>query len=417
MEFFDALSATSHWREVQSRPSEGRVSAALTSADLPAFMRGSETASGEYVTASKALENMAILRCVSLISESIGMLPLNLMARGDEKAYATEHALYRVLKSRPNEFQGPYKFKSTMQLRALLKGNAYARVIWRGDTVVRLIPLDSDKVTPKMNDDFTVRYEYRRPDGGIITLPARDVLHLADLADDEHGLIGISRVKKAREAVALALQAQKAAGRIFKNGVMAGGALIYPRKLDEQQIKNIRESLEANSAGVNNAHKWMVLEDGITAEKWANSARDSELGGSRDHQIEEIARAFGVPRPLLMMDDTSWGSGIEQLGIFFIQFGLQHWFNIWEDEIALKLLSEKERDLYYAKFNERALLRGTLKDQADFFAKALGSGGSQPWMTANEIRDLQELPKSDASAADSLESTLTRKTNVPAQAT
>lgn len=417
MELFDALSATSHWREAQSVLRGGRPQAALTSADLPMFMRGSETASGEYVTASNALENMAILRCVSLISESIGMLPLNLTARGDEKAYATEHPLYRVLKSRPNEFQGPYKFKSTMQLRALLKGNAYARVIWRGDSVVRLVPLDSDKVTPKMNDDFTVRYEYRRPDGGILTLAARDILHLADLADDEHGLVGISRVKKAREAIALAMQAQKAAGRIFKNGVMAGGALIYPRKLDEQQIKNIRESLEASSAGVNNAHKWMVLEDGIQAEKWANSARDSELGGSRAHQIEEIARAFGVPRPLLMMDDTSWGSGIEQLGIFFVQYGLQHWFNIWEEEIALKLLSEKERDLYYAKFNERALLRGTLKDQADFFAKALGSGGSAPWMKPNEVRDLQELPKSDDPNADSLESALMRKSNVPASTT
>lgn len=417
MELFDALSATSHWRPAQSQPSGGQVFSALTSADLPAFMRGGETASGEYVTASKSLENMAILRSVSLISESIGMLPLNLMASGDKKAYASEHAAHRLCKHRPNEFQGPYKFKSTMQLRALLHGNAYARIIWRGNTPVRLIPLDSNKVTPKLNDDFTVRYEYQRPDGGLVTLAAREILHLADLADDEHGLIGLSRVKKAREAIGLALQAQKAAARVFKNGVMAGGALSYPRKLDDQQIKNIRESLEARYAGTENAHKWMVLEDGITAEKWANSAKDSELGESRDHQIEEIARAMGVPRPLLMMDDTSWGTGIEQLGIFFIQYGLQHWFNIWEDELALKLLTEKERELYYFKVNEHALLRGTLKDQADFFAKALGSGGSRPFMKSNEVRDRLDLPKSDDPDADSLQSTLTRNTNVPAQAT
>ena len=417
MELFDALSASSHWREVQSRPVDSPVQAALTSADLMGYMRGGETASGEYVTASKSLENMAVLRCVSLISESMGMLPMNLTARGDEKAFATEHAAYRLVKHRPNEYQGAYKFKSTMQLRALVRGNAYARIIWRGTTPVRLIPLDSTKVTPKMNDDYTVRYEILRPDRSILTLAARDILHLADLADDEHGLIGLSRVDKARESIALAIQAQKAAGRVFKNGVMAGGALTYPRKLDEQQIKNIRDSLEGRYAGTENAHKWMVLEDGITADKWANTAKDSELKESRDHQIEEIARAFGVPRPLLMMDDTSWGSGIEQLGIFFVQYGLQHWFNIWEDEFALKLLTEKERDLYYFKVNEHALLRGTLKDQADFFAKALGSGGSQPFMKANEVRDRLDLPKSDDPAADSMQSTLTRNANVPAQAT
>ena len=47
---------------------------------------------------------------------------------------------------------------------------------------------------------------------------------------------------------------------------------------------------------------------------------------NRNHQIEEVARAFGIPRPLLMMDDTSWGSGIEQLAIFFIQHALLSWF-------------------------------------------------------------------------------------------
>jgi len=417
MGLLDRFRAKKAAPEASSRPAPGQIFASLTSADLLDFMRGGETSSGEYVTTAKALENMGLLRCVSLICESIGMLPLNLVERGDEKAYATDHSVHNVLKKKPNEFQGPFKFKSTMQLRLLLHGNAYARIIWRGNTVVRMIPLDSRKVTPKMNDDFTVRYEYHRPDGSILTLAAREVFHLADLADDEHGLIGLSRVQKAREAIGLALQAQKAAGRIFKNGVMAGGALYHPAKLDDQQFKNIADSLENRYAGADNAHRWMVLEDGMKAEKWADSAADSQHIENRNHQLEEIARAFGVPRPLLMMDDTSWGSGIEQLGIFFIQYGLQHFFNIWEDEIALKLLNDRERDKYYAKFNERALLRGTLKDQAEFFAKALGSGGSQPWMTANEVRDLQELAKSRAPVADSLESTLTRNTNVPAPTT
>jgi HK97 family phage portal protein len=417
MGLFDRFRAMKSSPAAQASTSGGKTSTVLNDPLFLEYLRGSETSSGEYVTTSKALENMGLLRCVSLISESIGMLPLNLVERGDEKAYATDHAVHNVLKNKPNEFQGPFKFKSTMQVRLLLHGNAYARIIWRGNTLVRMIPLDSRKVTPKMNDDFTVRYEYQRPDGGILTLGARDVFHLADLAEDEHGLIGLSRVKKAREAIGLALQAQKAAGRIFKNGVMAGGALYHPAKLDDQQFKNIADSLENRYAGADNAHRWMVLEDGMKAEKWANSAADSQHIENRNHQIEEIARAFGVPRPLLMMDDTSWGSGIEQLGIFFVQYGLQHFFNIWEDEIALKLLSDPERAKYYAKFNERALLRGTLKDQAEFFAKALGSGGSAPWMKPNEVRDLQDLSKSNDPAAESLQSPLMRNTNVPAPTT
>lgn len=409
------------WRKeatpaAQLRPDvvgEGKAFASLTSADLYDFMRGGATSSGEYVTASSALGNMALLRCVSLISESIGMLPLNVIVRGDEKAYATDHPLYKLLKTKPNEFQSPYKFKSTMQMALLQHGNAYARIVRTLDRPVRIVPMDSTKVTPKLMPDWTVRYDCATPDGRIVELMARDVLHLADLSED--GLIGISRVSKAKEAIGLAMQAEKAAARLFKNGIMAGGALVYPNKLKPESIANIQASLEARYSGTDNAQKWMVLEEGVKPEKWAQTGADSQHLENRNHQIEEIARAFGVPRPLLMMDDTSWGSGIEQLNIFFVQYGLQHWFTVWEQAIENVLLSDSERGTHYVKFNERALLRGTLKDQSDLFAKALGSGGHQPWMTANEVRDLQDLAKSSDEMADRLESPIMRNTNVPAK--
>jgi len=37
------------------------------------------------------------------------------------------------------------------------------------------------------------------------------------------------------------------------------------------------------------------------------------------------------------------------------------------------------------------LLRGSHKDRSEYYAKALGSGGSPAWMTQDEIRELEEL--------------------------
>jgi HK97 family phage portal protein len=173
----------------------------------------------------------------------------------------------------------------------------------------------------------------------------------------------------------------------------------------------MRESLESAYTGAQNAGKWMLLEENAKANRWSNTAKDAQQIESRDHQIEEVARAFGVPRPLLMMDDTSWGSGIEQLAIFFIQYTLAPWFICWEQALARVLLSDRElerEDLQF-KFNERALLRGTLKDQADFFAKALGAGGHAPWMSQNEVRDLSDLPRSNDPNADQLRNPMTQK--------
>ena len=396
--------------EAVSRPnaSAGQLFTSLTDPDLLSFVRG-ESASGAYVTASSSLQNMALLRCVTLISESIGMLPLNVIVRGDAKDYATTHPLYDVLKSTPNNWQTAYEFKSQMQMSVMLHGNAYARIFRGVRGIVRIVPIPFNMMKVEMNDAWEMVYTYTRKDGGQIILPPAEVLHLRDLSED--GIVGLSRVKLAREAIGIALQAERAAARLFKNGVLAGGALSAPNKLSDAAYTRLQESIEAKS-GADQAHKWMILEEGLKAEKYVNTASDSQHIENRNHQIEEVARAFGVPRPLLMMDDTSWGSGIEALGVFFVQYALQHWFTVWEQAIERAALTPAERKTHYVKFNERALLRGTLKDQSEFFTKALGAGGHSPWMSPNEVRDLQDLSKSTDANADSMQSALMRNTNV-----
>lgn len=384
----------------QIHSSAGQTFTGLDDPDLLDFMRtGGGVAVGAYVNATKALQNMALLRCVTLISESIGMLPLNLVERGDEKRYATEHPLYDILKAKPNGWQTAYEFKALMQMRVMMHGNAYARVIWSRGQVLRLIPMCTKRVTAELDDSWNMVYKFTRKDGTQIPLPANEVFHLRDLSED--GVTGLSRVRLAHEAIGIAQQAEKAAARLFKNGVMAGGALSTAGALTDTAFGRLKESIN-DKTGVENAGKWMILEEGLKAEKWANTAADAQHIENRNHQIEEIARAMGVPRPLLMMDDTSWGSGIEQLAILFIQFSLQHWFTIWEQGIERTLLSKDDNKTLRAKFNERALLRGTLKDQAEFFTKALGSGGHAPWMTQNEVRELQDLPRSTDKGADEL---------------
>ncbi len=403
--------------EAKSRPlaSVGQSFTGLDDPDLLAYMRGgSESASGAYVTAAGALQNMALLRCVTLISESIGMLPLNLMERGEEKRHATEHPVYRLLKNKPNNWQTPYEFKSQMQMAVMLHGNAYARVIRSMGRIIRLVPMEPTRVTPEMDDAWSLTYKYTRKDGGVIVLPASDVFHLRDLTED--GIVGLSRVKLARDAIGIALQAERAAARLFKNGVMAGGALSHPEKLSDAAYSKLQESVNEKK-GADKAGEWFILEEGMKAEQWATTAADAQHIENRNHQIEEVARAFGVPRPLLMMDDTSWGSGIEQLGIFFVQYALQHWFTVWEQAAARTMLTDAEQITLHAKFNEHALLRGTLKDQADFFTKALGSGGHASWMRQNEVRETLDMPKADDEGADKLygPASLQRTANEPTQ--
>lgn len=376
---------------------DGAVFYSLNDPLVREFLRdGLEAASGATVNTETALRNPAMFRAVSLISYAIGMLPLHVI--DDETKEKADHPLFRILHREPNNWQTAFDFRSLMQLRALVKGNAYALIIRSRqirtgrDEIVRLVPLNPDYVQPVQNDDWSVSYRYQPPKGAQRMLRPDEVFHLRGLSLD--GISGMSLVKQARDPIGLALSAEMAAGRLFKNGSFIGGALTHPGKLSEPAFERLRASL-AEKEGASNAGKNLILEEGMKWENLANNAKDAQLTELRKMQVEEIARVTGVPRPLLMVDETSWGSGIQALGQFFVQYALKPWFEAWQQAAERSLLASDEKGRLAVKFNPGALLRGSTKDQGDFFSKALGSGGAPGWLSQNEVRALDDRPPVD----------------------
>lgn len=351
------------------------------------------TESGLSITPKVAMRNTTVYRCVSLIAFSVGMLPLQLH-RKDDKEKATAHPLYRVLHRRPNAWQTGFEFRTLMQQRALVHGDAYALIVRSGQKILQLVPLDPERVEVLQGGDWSVSYRYTPTSGVPRVYQHRDVFHLRN-GMSEDGLTGLSLVKQAGEAIALAIQTEKAAARLFRNGMLVGQVLKHPGKLSPEALDRLKASM-AEREGAANAYRTMVLEEGMDVGAAASlSGRDLEAVAQRQHQIEEISRPFGVPRPLLNVDDTSWGSGIDVLGQLFVRYGLNPWFEAWQQAIERDLLSDAEADIYEAKFNAGALLRGSMKDQAEFFAKGLGAGGHAPWLHPSEPREWLDLPPRD----------------------
>ena len=350
------------------------------------------TESGVTVTPERAMRNTTVLRCVSLIAFSIGMLPLFLTEKASREK-ATAHPLYRILHRRPNAWQTAFEFRSLMQQRALSHGDAYALKVRSGTKLLQLVPLPNDRVRVRQRPDWTLEFEYHRPAGGTRTYRQEDIFHVR-YGMSEDGITGLSLVKQAAEAIGLALQTERAAARLFRNGMIVGGALKHPKNLSPEAYDRLKSSM-AEGQGAENAHSWKILEEGMELVSGGGTGRDSQTVEQRQLQVEEISRPFGVPRPLLNVDDTSWGSGIDVLGQFFVRYGLNPWFEAWQQAIERDLLREEEVDVYEAKFNAGALLRGSMKDQADFFAKGLGAGGHAPWLHPSEPREWMDLPPRD----------------------
>jgi len=353
---------------------------------------GVSTAAGLSVTPEQAMRNTAVLRSVLLISNSIAMLPLHLQRR-DDKTKAEDHPLFRVLHRRPNGWQTAFEFRQLMQRWVLSDGDAIARKVMVGNRLSALLPIARSRWTVTQTPAGELTYRITRKDAGPITLRQAEVFHLRGPMSDD-GYTGLSLVRQAAEAIALAIQTERAAARLFENGVIVGQVLKYPGKLSPEAFERLKASMEARE-GAANAHRSIILEEGMDLGTAATTGKDAQALEQRAMQIEEIGRAFGVPRPLLGMDDTSWGSGIDVLGQFFVQYGLNPWFEAWQQAIERDLLTDAEAEIFQAKFNPGALLRGSMGAQSEFFAKALGSGGHAPWMAADEVRDALDLPKRD----------------------
>jgi HK97 family phage portal protein len=360
---------------------------------------GRASAAGVAVTEKLALRNSAFFRAVKLVSTSIGMLPTFLHRRlpDGKTEKAKDHPLYRVLHKRPNGFQTAFEFKSHMQLCALLDGNAYARIVWgmkRGRrAVIALIPFKRRSITPIVSDSGELTFKYQPANGGPQTLPASDVFHFRHPISLD-GLKGVSLLDMAVETLGLASAAERALAKMLAKGVMAGGAIQYPTSLGDEAYGRLRDSMNEDHSGADNAGEWFILEEGGVANPFT-TAKDAQSDEMRKRQVEEVARFTDVPRPLLMMDETAWGTGIEQLGLLFITYCLLGWFVAWEQAVERSCFTEAEQDAdeLYVKFNEGALLRGSLKDQAEFYSKALGNNGA--WMVPNEVRGSFELDPRD----------------------
>ena len=82
-------------------------------------------------------------------------------------------------------------------------------------------------------------------------------------------------------------------------------------------------------------------------------------------------------------------SNIEQQSLEFVKYTLDPWIIRWEQSLNRSLLNPDEKKTYFFKFNVEGLLRGDYQSRMQGYATARQNG----WMSANDIRELENLDK------------------------
>ena len=169
----------------------------------------------------------------------------------------------------------------------------------------------------------------------------------------------MSPIAVARESIGLVKATELFANNFFANGARPGGILQHPGVVKDPE--KVRKSWEQVYKGAHNAHKIAVLEEGMTCKEISIPQKDAQFLETRQFQLNEICRIFRVPPHLVGDLSKATFSNIEHQSIDYFVHTLRPWLVRREQAVNLQLLSEGDREEYYAKFNADGLLRGTSK--------------------------------------------------------
>ena len=359
------------------------------------------TASGKYVTERSAMQMTAVYCCVRILSEAVASLPLQFYRYTDDggKEKAVEHPLYFLLHDEPNPEMTSFIFRETLMTHLLLWGNAYSQIIRNGKgEVVALYPLMPDRMKVDRDEHGRLYYEYTVYDaddvdgrkgtdrvGRTVRLQPHDVLHIPGLGFD--GLVGYSPIAMAKNAIGLAIATEEYGSKFFANGAAPSGVLEHPGTIKDPS--RVRESWQATFGGSGNANKIAVLEEGMKYTPISISPEQAQFLETRKFQIDEIARIFRVPPHMIGDLEKSSFNNIEQQSLEFVKYTLDPWVSRWEQAMVRALLTPEEKKKYFFKFNVDGLLRGDYQSRMNGYATARQNG----WMSANDIRELENLDR------------------------
>ena len=119
------------------------------------------------------------------------------------------------------------------------------------------------------------------------------------------------------------------------------------------------------------------------------SPNEAQFLETRKFQINEIARIFRVPPHMVGDLEKSSFSNIEQQSLEFVKYTLDPWVSRWEQNMMRSLLTAEEKPTYFIKFNVDGLLRGDYQSRMNGYAIGRQNG----WMSANDIRELENLDR------------------------
>lgn len=316
----------------------------------------SPSVTGININQYTALNSSAVLACTTMLAEDVAKLPWSIFRHAEDKSRteAKDHFLYDLLQE-PNDWMNGLELREMLQVGIILRGNGYAIIQrdYRGRPVA-LIPWNPDRVLTWMATSGQIFYRFTAYNiheqallhslasqmVGSQLLPSEDVFHIRGFSLD--GLMGMSRISLAHEAIALGLSQEQQAARWMGQGAKPSGMLTTDQKLTPDTAKRLSEDFKQNVSGLQNSGKIIVGEQGLKFLPFSMTSQDLEFIGSRQFQLQDVARIFRIPPHMIGELSRTASNTIAQMAQEYINFTLTGYTNRWRAKMSSTFGLRKE---------------------------------------------------------------------------
>lgn len=352
-----------------------------------------DQAGGVAVNERSAMRVTAVYAAVSLIAETLAVLPLHVLRRtegaeGSESAKATSHPLYNLLHDQPTQGLTSFEWREMLFTHTALRGDSYARIVLNGGgQVVDLPPMMPDHVQP----DWGSKGQpiFRWTPGGVgpqVVLFDHEVLRIPYKMLD--GLHSLSPIATHRLTIGNALRAAEFQRAFYENQAQPKGALVTPEVMSPEAAAALRESWEGRHRGPGNAGRIAIFDGGMKWEAIGMTMDEAQYIDQQQFSVQDIARIFLVPPHKIGDLSNATFSNIEHQAIAFVVDTILRWVRRAEQRFNNYLLSATERRAgFYIAFDLKGLLRGDATSRANFYRAMFYIGAINP----NEIRAAEDM--------------------------
>lgn len=353
------------------------------------------------VSDDRALQIGAVFRSIRILAETAALLPMvayKKLPNGDREPLPESHWLTRII-AEPNETMTGDEWRESMYAQMAGWGNGYSQIVRQSEgRPVELWPYKVANMDVQRREDRSLLYRYPNMYGSPQDLPAGKVLHLRAFSVD--GVMGLSPLGLARQAMGLAIGAERYAASFFAQGGRPAGIMTSDKLLTDAQRVQIRKEFGGIANGGEDSKRFWVLEGSLKYTPITVSPEDMQMLQTRSFSVADIARFFGVPLFLLMetTKDTSWGSGLEQQNLGFLVYALRPYYTRMVATFNRFIIPEAERPKICVDIDETPLLTLDSAAQKEFYS----SMTSNALMTRNEARRRLKMPRSTETNSDKL---------------